>query len=120
MHDVVLGLVLDAPPCRQLRAFCFHSMKAPANSAPCARARASPRACFWVLGKALLPAGMVLWAWDADPEFGEVAGERWLALLPKKWKKQQVYGWRYDPREFVAGAAPTRDERRHNAMRAEE
>jgi hypothetical protein len=71
-------------------------------------------------GKALLPAGMVLWEWDADPEFGEVAGERWLALLPKKWKKQQVYGWRYDPREFVAAAAPTRDARRQNAMRADE
>ena len=24
----------------------------------------------------LLPAGAVLWAWDADPEFGEVATER--------------------------------------------
>ena len=33
----------------------------------------------------VLPAGMVLWAWDADPDFGEVAGEKWLALLPSKW-----------------------------------
>ena len=37
-------------------------------------------------GKKLLPAGMVLWEWDADPEFaGEVAGQAWLHLLPKKW-----------------------------------
>ena len=34
--------------------------------------------------KTVLPAGMVLWAWDADPEFDEPAGEKWLALLPKK------------------------------------
>ena len=32
----------------------------------------------------VLPAGMVLWAWDADPEFEEPAGSKWLALLPKK------------------------------------
>ena len=68
-------------------------------------------------GKKLLPAGMVLWQWDADPEFGEAAGERWLALLPKKWNKQQLYSsWRYDPRELsAAAAAPTRDARRQNA-----
>ena len=49
-------------------------------------------------GKALLPAGAVLWAWDADPEFGEAAGEQWLTLLPKKWnpsKQGQVYSWRF-------------------------
>ena len=28
-------------------------------------------------------AGMVLWAWEADPDFDEPAGEKWLALLPK-------------------------------------
>ena len=33
----------------------------------------------------VLPAGAVLWAWDADPNFGEQAGEQWLMLLPKKW-----------------------------------
>ena len=67
-------------------------------------------------GKKLLPAGMVLWQWDADPEFGEAAGERWLALLPKKWNKQPLYSWRYDPRELsAAAAAPTRDARRQNA-----
>ena len=32
-----------------------------------------------------LPGGTVLWAWDADPDFGEAAGEQWLTLLPKKW-----------------------------------
>ena len=56
--------------------------------------------------RTVLPAGMVLWAWDADPEFEEPAGEKWLALLPKKWNKQQLYSWRYDPREFAAAAAP--------------
>ena len=61
-----------------------------------------------------------LWALQRGETGPEVAGERWLALLPKKWKKQQVYGWRYDPREFVAAAAPTRDARRQNAMRADE
>ena len=44
----------------------------------------------------VLPAGMVLWVWDADPEFEEQAGEKWLALLPNKWNKHQVYGWRYE------------------------
>ena len=44
-------------------------------------------------------------AWDADPEFEEPAGSKWLALLPKKFNKQQVYGWRFDPREFSAAAA---------------
>ena len=63
------------------------------------------------------PAGghVVLWAWDADPEFDEPAGEKWLALLPQKWNKQQLYSWRFDPREFAASAAPQRDARRANA-----
>ena len=65
----------------------------------------------------VLPAGMVLWAWDADPEFEEPAGEKWLALLPKKWNKQQLYSWRYDPREFSPAATPQRDSRRRNAVR---
>ena len=67
----------------------------------------------------VLPAGMacrmVLWVWEADPEFEEPAGEKWLALLPKKWNKQQLYSWRYDPREFSAAAVPERDSRRANA-----
>ena len=60
---------------------------------------------------------MVLRAWDADPEFDEPAGDEWLCILPKKWNKQQVYSWRYDPREFSAAAAPQADPRRRNAAR---
>ena len=74
-------------------------------------------------GKALCPAGAVLWQWDADAEFGEVAGEKWLVLLPKKWNPSTavVYGWRYDPRELSASAAaPERDERRRMAVCADE
>jgi hypothetical protein len=70
--------------------------------------------------KNLLPGGAVLWAWDADPEFGEVAGEKWLVLLPNKWNppKAIVYGWRYDPRELSpTAAAPERDERLRGATR---
>ena len=62
----------------------------------------------------------MLWAWDADAEFGEVAGEKWLVLLPNKWNptKAIVYGWRYDPRELSqAAAAPVRDPRRRGATR---
>ena len=74
--------------------------------------------------KKLLPAGAVLWAWDADPEFGEAAGERWLTLLPKKWNPMthaQIYSWRYDPRELsTSAAAPMRDERRRNAIRMDD
>ena len=44
--------------------------------------------------------GALLWAWDADPEFDERAGEQWLILLPKKWNKHVHYGWRYDPRDL--------------------
>ena len=56
--------------------------------------------------KVVLPAGMVLWAWDADPEFEEPAGEKWLALLPKKFNEQQVYSWRLAASEFsTSGAA---------------
>merc|ERR1712086_859056 len=59
--------------------------------------------------RSVLPAGAVLWAWDADPEFDEEAGEQWLFLLPKKWNPKthkQVYSWRYDPRELGAVEAP--------------
>jgi hypothetical protein len=48
----------------------------------------------------ILPAGAVLWAWDADPEFDEQAGEEWLVLLPKKWNKHVQYAWRFDLREL--------------------
>ena len=35
-------------------------------------------------GKKILPAGALLWAWDADAEYDEAAGEKWLILLPQK------------------------------------
>ena len=78
------------------------------------------RACTPLYTEKLLPAGMVLWEWDADAEFGEAAGQQWLHLLPQKWNKQVVYGWRYDPREFAPAAPPARDPRRRGAVRAEE
>ena len=31
------------------------------------------------------PAGAVLWAWDADPEYDGEAGEERLFLRPEKW-----------------------------------
>ena len=69
--------------------------------------------------RTVLPSGFVLWEWDADAEFGEAAGEKWLHLRPDKWNPSRpvVYGWRYDPREFAPGAAPARDARRRNATR---
>ena len=69
-------------------------------------------------GKKLLPAGAVLWGWEADDEFKEQAGEQWLTLLPAKYNQQVWYGWRYDPRELVPApaehpeAAPTPGARR--------
>ena len=63
----------------------------------------------------VLPAGAVLWAWEADPDFDEPAGEQWLTLLPAKFNEQVWYGWRLDPRELVKapaeqpGAAQTRE-----------
>ena len=71
----------------------------------------------------MLPAGAVLWAWDADPDFDEAAGEQWLFLLPKKWNpttQKQVYSWRYDPRELGATQARAGDERRRHMARATE
>ena len=68
--------------------------------------------------KKILPAGALLWAWDADPEFEEVAGEQWLILLPDKWNPRthkQVYSWRFDPRELGATEARERDQRRKQA-----
>ena len=69
----------------------------------------------------MLPAGAVLWAWDADPEFDEAAGEQWLFLLPKKWNPKthtQIYSWRYDPRELGATQSPVADPRRKRMCRA--
>lgn len=48
----------------------------------------------------VLPAGALLWAWEADAEFDEPAGEKWLVLHPQKWNKHVQYAWRYDPREL--------------------
>ena len=62
----------------------------------------------------------MLWAWDADPEFDEVAGEQWLVLLPSKWNPtthKQVYSWRYDQRELGAARASTPDARRKHMRR---
>jgi hypothetical protein len=52
--------------------------------------------------KKILPAGALLWTWDADAEYNEAAGEQWLVLLPEKWNKHVQYAWRFDPRELVA------------------
>jgi hypothetical protein len=68
----------------------------------------------------VLPGGAVLWAWDADPDFEEAAGEQWLILLPNKWNPRthkQVYSWRYDPRELGAAQAATADHRRKHMRR---
>ena len=74
--------------------------------------------------RAILPGGALLWAWDADPDFDEQAGEQWLILLPQKWNPKthkQVYSWRYDPRELgAASRGPRRTllARRKQARRA--
>ena len=52
--------------------------------------------------KKILPAGALLWAWEADAEYNEAAGEQWMVLLPQKWNKHVQYSWRFDPRELVA------------------
>ena len=51
------------------------------------------------------PAGALLWAWEADAEYDEEAGEEWLVLLPKKWNKHLQYGWRFDACELRAQGA---------------
>ena len=69
----------------------------------------------------ILPGGAVLWAWDADPEFEEAAGEQWLVLLPKKWNPKthkQAYSWRYDPRELGARERGAEGTQRRQGMRA--
>ena len=50
--------------------------------------------------KKILPAGALLWAWEADGEFEESAGEQWLVLLPEKWNRHLQYSWRFDPCEL--------------------
>ena len=68
----------------------------------------------------ILPGGAILWAWDADPEYEEAAGEQWLILLPKKFNKQQHYSWRFTPDVLsgAAAAAPPRAARRAPAEHA--
>ena len=69
----------------------------------------------------ILPGGAVLWAWDADPEFDEQAGEQWLILLPKKFNPKThkaAYSWRLDPRELGAAQGNASDVRRKGARRA--
>ena len=71
--------------------------------------------------KKILPAGAVLWAWDADPSISEAAGEQWLFLLPDKWNPSRhgrVYSWRYYPRELSVVEPPASDERRTHMRRA--
>ena len=51
--------------------------------------------------KTILPAGALLWAWDADAEYEEIAGEQWVVLHPAKYNKHVQYAWRFDPCELV-------------------
>ena len=53
--------------------------------------------------QSILPAGALLWAWEADADFGEEAGEQWLLLKPDKFNKQTQYAWRYDGCELTPG-----------------
>ena len=48
----------------------------------------------------ILPAGALLWAWDANADFNEREVEMWLILLPDKWNRQVHYGWRFDPAQL--------------------
>ena len=57
--------------------------------------------------KSILPAGMVLLKWAEDPDRNEKETQSWKVLLPQKFNKQVLYGWRYDPRD-VPRAAPLR------------
>ena len=54
----------------------------------------------------ILPAGALLWAWEADPEYDEPAGEKWLVLLPQKWNKHVQYAWRFAPCELAPPGSP--------------
>ena len=56
--------------------------------------------------KKILPAGALLWAWDADPAYQEQAGSKWLVLLPHRWNKQVQYAWRFDPCELRPPGTP--------------
>ena len=44
-----------------------------------------------------------MWAWEADPEYEEPAGEKWMVLHPDRFNKHVQYAWRFDPSEIVRG-----------------
>ena len=48
----------------------------------------------------------MLWAWDADAEYDEAAGEQWLVLRPSNWNRHVQYAWRYDPCELAPQGTP--------------
>ena len=52
--------------------------------------------------KSILPAGALLWGWDADPRFDEKEGEQWMVLHPDKYNRHVQYAWRFDPCELQA------------------
>ena len=56
--------------------------------------------------KNILPAGALLWAWEADAEFDEKAGEQWMVLHPNKFNRHVQYAWRMDPCELGAPGQP--------------
>ena len=68
--------------------------------------------------KKILPAGALLWAWEADEGFKEKAGEQWLILLPDKWNRQVQYGflalWPYIERETLRWGRAGRSARRRS------
>ena len=53
----------------------------------------------------------LLWAWEADAEYEEEAGQEWLFLLPGKWNRHVQYGWRMDPCELGPQGAQRRPPR---------
>ena len=71
-----------------------------------ARRRWSHRQTQRARARKILPAGALLWAWDADPEYDEAAGEKWLILLPQKWNKHVQYAWCFDPCELAPEGQP--------------
>ena len=55
--------------------------------------------------RSILPAGMVLLKWPEDTDRKEKETQSWKVLLPQKFNKQVLYGWRYDPRDVPRVAA---------------
>ena len=72
--------------------------------------------------KKILPAGALLWAWDADPQYDEAAGEQWLVCCSRRsgTSKQVAYSWRYDPCELAGSTAQNRARRAPRAPHVEE